>query len=457
MKKSFVIILLVAFLAGYACTSTSDKSTGGPLEEMVDTIVQPYIDSAQIAGLAIGVARNDTVLLLKSYGYADLEFETPLPVTASFEIGSVTKQFTAVAIMQLVDKDLISLEDDLTDYLEFETGGRKVTIRQLLNHTSGIKGYTELPSVEDYIYYEYPRDTLLRIVEQEEFDFEPGSAMIYNNTAFFMLGLIIEEVTGMSYEDYLAENVFLVAGMTDSYYCDERVVRKNKAYGYDTGREGKLLKAGYLDHTWPYAAGSLCSTVEDLLNWNQSLHNTETVLNKESYEELIKPSKLNDGTELRYAKGLGVSEYKGIKIIEHGGGINGFLSDARYFPDQGLTIVTLINSTGPVSPAAVSAQVADFLLPVHETEYNEEYTGDLSVYAGSYSGRGRGGDMEIEVNSVEQLLTMELYGSVDTLNYAGDEKWVLGNTFISFVEEDGLVEELHFDSGYGYHVLKKTK
>jgi len=456
--KNFIILLLVILFLVYACDtpSVSKESYDISLEEMVDTLVQPYIDSLQIAGLAIGVARNDTVLLLKSYGYADLEFETPLPVSASFEIGSVTKQFTAVAILQLVDKGLLNLGDDITEYLDFDTKGREVTIEQLLNHTSGIKGYTEMPSVSDYIYFEYPRDTLLRIVEQEEFDFEPGDAMIYNNTGYFMLGLIIEEVTGMAYEEYLVENIFSVAEMENSYYCDERLIRKNKAYGYDT-EEGKLLKAGYLDHTWPFAAGSLCSSVEDLLRWNHLLHETDQLLDRESYEYLITPSKLNNGIDLRYAKGLSVDEYKGIAEISHGGGINGFLSDARYFPDNGLIIVTLINSTGPVSPARISNRVADHLLPIQEIEYNEHYSGDLSVFAGEYKGRSRGRDMEVIIDAGEEILTIELYGSIDTLDYAGDKKWALGNSFISFVEEEGNVSELHYDAGAGYYILKKQE
>ncbi len=454
--RIFIFPLLVLFFSMYACDTASkpEESFDPSLEKMVDNLVQPYIDSVQIAGLAIGVARNDTVILLKSYGYADLVFETPLPISASFEIGSITKQFTAVAVLQLDEKGLLDLEDDITEYLDFDTKGRKVTIEQLLNHTSGIKGYTEMPSFGDYAYFEYPRDTLLRIVEQEEFDFEPGNAMIYNNTGYFMLGLIIEKATGMSYEEYLVENIFSVAGMENSYYCDERVVRKNKAYGYDTGEEG-LLKAGYLDHTWPYAAGSLCSSVEDLLQWNHILHETDQLLERKSYEYLVSPSKLNNGIDLRYTKGLIVDNYKGIVVITHGGGINGFLSDACYFPDYGLTIVTLINSTGPVSPTRISNRVADHLLPVQEIEYSEKYPGDLSAFTGKYRGRSRGRDMEVIVDAGEEVLTIEIYGEKDTLDYTGHEKWALGNSFISFVEEDGKISELHYDVGSGYYILMK--
>lgn len=459
MKSKIVQALsLVLLFSVHACNkpSGSEESFDTSLERSVDTLVQPYLDSAQIAGVAIGVSRNDTLLFLKAYGYADLVFETPLQVSATFEIGSITKQFTAVAIMQLVEKGLANLQDDITEYLDFDTKGRIVTVEQLLNHTSGIKGITEMPSLRDFIYFEYPRDTVLRIVEQEPFDFEPGNAMIYNNTAYFMLGLIIEEVTGMSYEEYLVENIFTVAGMENTYYCDERVVRKNKAYGYDT-EDGELLKAGYLDHTWPYAAGSLCSSVGDLLQWNHILHQTDQLLSGKSYEYLVAPSRLKNGIELRYSKGLSADEYKGIAVLSHGGGINGFLSDARYFPDHGLTIVTLINSTGPVSPTTISNRIADHLLPVQEIEYNEKYPGDLSFFTGKYRGISRGREMEAIVDVAEETLTIELRGKKDTLDYAGDEKWALGNSLISFAEEDGQVTEMHYDAGYGYYILKKQE
>jgi len=120
--------------------------------------------------------------------------------------------------------------------------------------------------------FELPRDTLLRLVEAEPFDFEPGGAQIYNNSANFLLGLVLEEVSGMSYEAFVAERLFGPAGMGGSYYCDELAVRDGRAHGYDAAGPDSLVRARYLDHTWPYAAGSLCSTVGDLVAWNRALH-----------------------------------------------------------------------------------------------------------------------------------------------------------------------------------------
>ncbi len=324
MRNSAIIQLSISLLAGNACSPPSDNKglQDKAMEEILDSLVQPYIDSSKIAGLAIGVAQNDTILLLKSYGYADLVFDVPLPASASFEIGSVT-------------------------------------IEQLMNHTSGIKGYTEMPVFKNLSVHDYPRDTLLRI---------------------------IEKLTGQSYEEYLSENIFMPAGMNNSYYGDE----------------GKLLKAGYLDQTWPYSAGSLCSTVEDLLKWNHTLHTTETFLKRGLYEELISPSELMDGTRLRYAKGLLVDKYNGTDVISHGGGINGFLSDSRYFPEHDLAIVTLINSTAPIDPESISNVVTDLLIPGQEENPDLEYEGDITILLGTYAGRARGREIELKTDIFHQ-------------------------------------------------------
>jgi len=224
----------------------------------------------------------------------------------------------------------------------------------LLSHTSGIKGYTELPGFGIISFQKFQRDTLLRIVEAKPFDFEPGKLLIYSNTGFFILGLIIEKVSGLSYEEYIMKNLFEKAGMTNSYYCSENRVIKNRAHGYDTDERG-LVRAAYLDHTWSYAAGSICSTVEDLVKWNNALHHGK-ILNESIYREFITPARLNDGTITHYAKGITITEKNGKKMIEHGGGISGFLSENRYFPEEDISIVVLINSTGPVVPTMIVDQ-----------------------------------------------------------------------------------------------------
>ncbi|MCE7065227.1 serine hydrolase [Dyadobacter sp. CY326] len=450
--KHFLYLLPILFC--FSCTKNEDKSLdGSDLEVSVDGFVKPYIDKSEAVGIAIGVFKGGKPLLQKAYGLADIELNVKLPMNASFEIGSVTKQFTAVAILQLAEEKKLTLEDDLGKYLKFETGKRKVTIRQLLSHTSGIKGYTELPSFKTLSIQKHSRDTLLRIVEKEQFDFEPGEALIYSNTAFFMLGLIIEKVSGLSYEAYVKKNLFDKAGMTNSYYCSENKITKNRAHGYDRVDRG-LVRAAYLDHTWPYAAGSLCSTVEDLGKWNNALHHGK-ILNEKSYKEFLTPVSLNDGTVTRYAKGITVTEWKGKRLIEHGGGINGFLSQNSYFPNDDISIIVLMNTTS-IGPRNIADKVADLIFKNSKPVRRPQFSGDLGKFTGNYKGRGRGQDIDVKISkNVSNLLLTVGKGQPQPLQYIRDNSWTDGNNIYLFKQENGRITELRLDQVYGYFILKR--
>jgi CubicO group peptidase (beta-lactamase class C family) len=451
MKHLFLFAFLSLFI--YSCSQKNNEpADSSGLEKKVDSLIKPYIDSTKVAGIAVAVYKDHKPLLLKGYGYADLEFDVKLPANASFEIGSVTKQFTGAAILQLADEGKLSLDDDFTKYVKFDTHGKKVTIRQLLSHTSGIKGYTELPVFESFSVHKYKRDTLLRVVEKENFDFEPGEALIYNNTAFFILGLIIEKVSGVSYEEYVQKNLFEKAGMTNSYYCNENKITKNRAHGYD-GSEKGLVRAAYLDHTWPYAAGSLCSTVEDLEKWNDALHHGK-ILSEKAYAEFITPVSLNDGTVTHYAKGITVTDWKGKHLIEHGGGINGFLSQNSYYPEENVSIVVLINTTN-IGPKGIADQIAEFMFKP-SSDQKAKFDGNLSKYIGTYKGRGRGNDLSVTVDKNDSTLTLKMDDQkAETLYYVKDNSWSNGRTTYLFKETDGKINELRIDQVYGYYILKR--
>ena len=321
---------VLGFLAFVALTLPASAQVGSVdrarLVEQLDSAARAHVEHDMVVGVSVAVVHGADTLLLSGYGLADLEWgvHTPVDAKASYEIGSVTKQFTAAAVMQLVEEGRLDLAADISEYLpEFDSQGHEVPLRRLLDHTSGIKGYTEMPMFGELAMKDLPRDTLISMVEKEPFDFEPGTALIYNNSAYFFLGLIIERVSGQSYEEYVEEHLFTPLGMADSYYCSESAIRPGRAHGYDGSREG-LVRKRYLDHNWPYAAGSLCSTAGDLVRWNQALHGGE-VLSEASYREMITPKPLDDGTPVRYAMGLGIDDRGGRRAIAHGGGINGYL------------------------------------------------------------------------------------------------------------------------------------
>ncbi len=451
MKQIILFFTAILFLAT-SCQNQSTTSNTSTLEGFADSLFQANVDSAQIAGGAILVYQKNKLLLDKSYGYASLELSTPMPADAIFEIGSVTKQFTAAAILKLVEERKLSLEDDFTDYLKYDTKGRIITINQLLNHTSGIPSYTEIPEFGSLMVQQFPRDSMLRLLEQKEFLFEPGEAMIYNNSAYFFLGLIIEKVTDQSYEEFLQETFFTPLGMNNTHYSSMTEVFKNKVYGYNYS-PGGLQQKDYLNHLWPYAAGSLCSTTSDLLEWMKALHEKK-LLSRDLYQSLVSPETLNDGTQIRYAKGLVNFSNFGHQSIAHGGGINGFLSETRYFPEEDLYIICLVNTIGPKGANYFAEEITWNLLDKIPAKAKQPDI-DLKELEGTYTGAARGRNLSIVVKSDGDLITWQYLGrnNLDTLKtYIGNYRWMVDNDIICF-----KIGEFRMDNPYAYYIFKKDK
>lgn len=454
MQTFTKLLLALATACSILSCSTHHTKTEvyGNLETRVDSLIQTYLDSGKIAGVAIGVAKGDSMILNKTYGYADLEFDIRLPRNASFKIASMSKQFTAVAVMQLVEQGKLDLEDDLRKYLNFNTGNKKVVVRQLLEHTSGIRDYSNLPSFETLSRLQLKPDSVLRLLEKEKYDFDPGVTGLYCNSGYYMAGQIIEKVSGMSYEEYLRTNFFEKLTMKNSYVHDERKIEKNPVHGYM--HDKTLVHAPFLAFTWAFATGSICSSVEDLVIWNHALHNGK-ILGPEMYSELISPAVLHDSTRTRYAKGLTIWESNGRKVISHGGRLNGFSTEGRYFPSENMTFIVLINSSGPVIPEDIN----DLLTKEYFRDTPATYPlfeGDVAQYCGVYEGPGKGSPTIVNVVKRGSELTVQFgTGRIRNLIYERDNIWINGRDRYSFVVKDGAVTGLTADRVYDYYVLTK--
>jgi CubicO group peptidase (beta-lactamase class C family) len=370
----------------------------------------------------------------------------PTPERAIYEIGSVTKQFTAAAILQLQEQGKLSLDDEITKYLpNYPVQGRRVTIRRLLDHTSGIKGYTELPEFAALMSRSLLRDSLVALFGVKPFDFAPGDAMVYNNSAYFLLGLVIEKVSGVSYAVYMRENLFKRAGMPDSRYCSNTDVVPRRAHGYDAA-PGGLRLAQYIDFTWPYAAGSLCTTAGDLVAWTRALHGG-AILGAAAYRELLSPGTLNDGTTLRYAKGLFVGDsVLGHRTIHHGGDIPGFSTELAYFPDDSLVVAVLVNTAGPVRPGTIASDIVRVTLG-DRSPTAVAFRGRAADYVGEYRGVGRGTPLVIKVaaDSTGALTIANGNAPAQRLTYLGKETFGRGSSRFTFVREQGQVKRLRAD------------
>lgn len=460
MRRSIVRAVVAGLLWPFACGLSAQTPDAGALATLVDSIAAAAIDSGDAAGMSVGVLRGTDTLLIRAYGSADLELGVPTPEDAVYEIGSVTKQFTAAALLLLAEEGRLSLDDDLSTWMpEFPLGGRTLPLRRLLDHTSGIRGYTEMPVFGSLAVQHLPRDSLVALVAAEPFDFEPGEALIYNNSAYFLLGLIIEKASGMSYEEFVESRVFEPAGMERSRYCHKDELIPDRAEGYQVGPDG-LRPADYLDHTWPYAAGSLCSTVRDLLRWNQALHGDGEggdLLSPDSYREMVTPGTLVDGTRLRYAAGLSVTDRDGQTRISHGGGIFGYLSELRYVPEEDLSIVVLVNTAGPTSPSAIASAIEDAVLGPEAPLVPRAFSGSLTPFVGTYRGRARGRRMNAVVSAADGELRIKTgTGDPEPVRWLGGTTFANGATRFTFVRGDDGVDVLQVDQVAGLYVLHRV-
>jgi CubicO group peptidase (beta-lactamase class C family) len=431
------------------------------IEAVADSVVGAALATGQVAGMSVAVVRDRDTLVLKGYGRADLEFDVPTPPAAIYEIGSLTKQFTATAILQLAEQGRLSLDDDLSKHLpDYPLQGRRIALRRLLDHTSGIASYTSLPEYESLSLHALPPDSIVAFFSGRPFDFAPGEAMAYNNSGYFLLGLIIEKVSGESYADYVRKHLFEPAGMRDSRYCSERAVVKGRAHGYSMG-PGGLVRAPYLAHAWPYAAGSLCSTVGDLVAWNRALHGVR-LLSERSYRELVTAGALADGTRLRYAKGVAVDSLHGRRAVHHGGDIEGFTSELRWFPDGAVTIAVLVNSQGPVRPQAIASAIGAALFGAPPPRTSSP-SGVSSDYAGEYRSGPDSAAMvlTIDVDPSGSGLVMRLgRGSSERLVHTGADGFEAiespaGSVRLAFLREGGRVAALRLDAVYLNLVLRR--
>lgn len=308
------------------------------------------------------VAENGKVIYKKGLGLANMEWNIPNTPETRFRLGSITKQFTATLILQLVEQGKIKLDGKLSDYLpEYRKDvGQKVTIHQLLNHTSGIPSYTGLPGFfSDVSRNPYSVDDFVKKYASNDLQFEPGSKFSYNNSGYFLLGAIIEKVTGQPYERVLKEKIFDPLGMKNTGYDHYATILEKRAAGYIKTPDG-YLNAPYLDMSLPYAAGSMYSTVEDLYLWDQALY-TDSLLSAQSKELMYKPT-LND-----YAYGWFITKAKlgtgteTVPSINHGGGINGFNTLIMRYPAQKNLVVLLDNTSQGENLDKLSKELTNIL------------------------------------------------------------------------------------------------
>ena len=372
-----------------------------------DAHVAAFAEQGRFMGSVL-VAKGGKVLLSKGYGMANLEHDVANKPNTKFRLGSITKQFTAVAILQLQEQGKLSVQDSISKYIpNSPEAWTKVTIHHLLSHTGGVPSYTSTP---DYVKHMREASKPLDFIERfknKPLDFEPGSKHLYSNSGYYLLGVIIEQVSGKSYEAYLRTNVFDKADMQDSGYDWDMKILKNRAAGYQKGKDG-FKNAEFLDMGQPFAAGSLYSTVEDLYRWDRALY-TENILTHKSLEGAWTPV-LNN-----YGYGWSVGKTAGEhRTISHGGGINGFSTMMMRLPDDDAFIAVFANMETQDS-GRIANELARILFGQNvETPKVRKPVAVAPETLAKYAGKYQVGPMTFEITPAATYFVCHRVGPADS-------------------------------------------
>lgn len=342
MKYNPKVIVPVLIL--FFCVSPSAWA------DEVDDYIETQMRNLHIPGISLAVVRDGRIVKAKGFGLGNIEANSASTPKTVYEIGSVTKQFTAAAVMMLVEKGKVSLDDKITKYFpEAPPSWDRITIRHLLSHTSGIQNHVAVPGYlnifKTNLSFETTpsREDIVKEFFKLPLEFGPGETWSYDNTGYYLLGMVIEKASGKPYYQFLKERIFRPLGMTATRSTDTRPIVPNRASGYEWVN-GKFENRPVLLPNIGFSSGTIISTVEDLAKWDAALY-TEKLLRKSSLEQIWKPARTKDGALASFDYGFGwfIDNYHGHRIIQHAGGTPGFSSVSYRFPDDKLTIIILSN------------------------------------------------------------------------------------------------------------------
>ena len=329
--------------------------------DKVDAYIRQQMKKQHIPGLSLAVVRNGKIVKAMGYGLADVELNVSATPETLYEIGSITKQFTATAVMMQVEDGKIGIDDKISEYLSgLPDSWKDVTVRHLLTHTSGIKNFTAVPGFDKITLAPATHDEVIKTVAAYPLEFKSGDKWSYSNTGYYLLGMILEKASGKSYSDLLNDRIFKPLRMSATRINDLHAILRHRAGGYEW-QEGALRRADFISMTWPYAAGALVSSVKDLAKWDAALY-SDRLVKMTSLQQMWTPVKLNNGSTSPYGFGWSVDKVKGHTYVSHGGGIPGFTSYIARYPDDRLTVIVLCNQM--VDTGKIAGFVAGLYLPV---------------------------------------------------------------------------------------------
>lgn len=330
-------------------------------------------------GCVVLIASKGQVIYRKAFGMANLELKVNMVPENVFRIASLTKQFTGVAILQLHEKGLLNVEDDIRKYIPDFPSEEKITIANLASHTSGVKNIYEAIVPKGITRMSSTSAELVELIKTFPSDFKPGTSFHYSNSGYMLLGYIIEKVSGKSYEQYLSDHIFKPLKMDHAYYDHLATVIPGRANGY-TFSGNEFMNSTFLDQSFPYAAGALAMSLDDMYKWNKGLY-AYSIISKETLDKASTPFILTNGDQSTYSYGWGIAPFLGSPSMQHSGGIEGFSSFAIYLPSEEVFAVAFSNyenkdvTIPTLLAAAVAAGKLNPMLPSLSEKITNRYMG----------------------------------------------------------------------------------
>ncbi len=352
--KKYVFIYLYLIV----CTSLNAQQLAAREEQLIDSMMNANYKPDE-PGAVLLIAKDGQPIFKKGYGLANLEFNVPNRTEFIFPIASMSKQFTAVCILKLAQEGKVDLQDNITMYLpDYNTHGKSITIENILNHTSGINDFAAKTDYPGLAIQELSHEDLINTFMNDSLVFEPGTHFGYSNSGYALAGMIVEKVSGMSLNQFRQQHIFDPLEMDHTSFGTYDSLVKNAVYGYNIGSNGKYKPIEYRSWSSLFGAGEILTNLDDLLKWDNSLY-TEQVLTKKSLEKAWKAFILPNGQSTNYGLGWTSSNFRGLQIIEHAGGMNGFASDGIRIPSKHLFIAILSNK-----PSSWQAPLLSYLIKV---------------------------------------------------------------------------------------------
>ena len=353
-KKTIALLMTLLI-----CSSIGAQLHTKKYEKKIDSLILTGFGDQNEPGGVFMVVQKGKNLYRKAFGKANLELDVNMTPENVFQIGSMTKQFTAVAILMLEQQGKLKISDPVSKYIADYPNGDKITIHHLLTHTSGIKDFTKMKALSSIAQKEMEPKAMVDFFKNEPVDFAPGEKFDYNNSGYVVLGYIIELTSGDTYENFIKKNIFDTIGMTHSYYASDRKIIPQRAYGYHKKEYGFVNKT-VISFSVPFSSGSLMSTADDLWKWQQAL-NQNILLNPQETQKAFQKYKLNNGEEFTYGYGWHLKDINETPDREHGGSVFGFKSMGVYIPEKDIYVIGLSNCDCH-SPTEITRNIAKITL-----------------------------------------------------------------------------------------------